>query len=133
MLHLLKDEGITIVASTPYMDEARQCDRIALIDNGEILSIDTPEHVAKSFPKSLYGIKAENTYSLLKALQEYPQAHSVQPFGEFIHYTENGESANLESLRSYLEGKGLNEVEIKQLEPGIEDMFMELMKEPEHV
>lgn len=133
MLHMLKKEGITIVASTPYMDEALQCDRIALIDKGEILSIDTPVHVAKSFPKPLYGIKAENTYQLLTALQDYPDAYSVQPFGEYIHYTDQKDNLNMVRLKTFLFDKGLRDVQIKPLEPGIEDMFMELMKEPEHV
>lgn len=132
ILHLLKQEGITIIASTPYMDEAMQCDRIALIHQGEILSINTPEKVAASFPKPLFGIKASNTYRLLEALKTYPGAISVQPFGDSVHYTDRHQPANLEALTQYLHQQGLEQVNIYPLEPGIEDVFMELMEEPEH-
>jgi ABC-type multidrug transport system ATPase subunit len=133
MLHQLKSEGITIVASTPYMDEARQCDRIALIDKGEILRIDRPDAVANSFPKSLYGITATNTYGLLNALKNYSTARSVQPFGESIHYTDKSDEFEADVLKAYLQNHGLAQVNIKPLQPGIEDAFMDLMKEGRHV
>lgn len=132
MLHTLKDEGITIVASTPYMDEADQCDRVALIDNGEILSIDTPQHVAASFNKKLYGLKADSTYQLLNALKAYKYADSVQPFGEFVHYTDVREVIDEAELLSYLRDENVEGVQIKSLKPAIEDVFIDLMKEPDH-
>ena len=70
MLKRLKAERITIVVSTPYMDEATLCDRIALIQNGKILSIDTPDKIVESYPDELYAIKADNMYRLAEKVIE---------------------------------------------------------------
>ena len=132
MLGMLKKEGITIVVSTPYMDEAKQCDRVALIDKGEILQIDTPEQVTKAFTKPLYGIKHSNKYKLINTLREFETVDSVHPFGEFIHYTDQQGPADISRLKSYLEDHGLKEPVIEEIEPDIEDLFISLSK-PEEV
>ncbi|MCW9707734.1 ABC transporter ATP-binding protein [Fodinibius salsisoli] len=129
MLQQLKSQGITIIASTPYMDEAEQCDRVALIDNGHILNIDTPEQVARNFDQPLLAIKASSIYELIKKLRSYEWADSVQPFGEYVHYTDKREEPDISKLELYLtEQCGLSEVEIKSIEPDIEDSFMNLMQ-----
>lgn len=127
MLKKLKEEGITIVVSTPYMDEANLCERVALMQEGEILKVDSPDAIVKGYEKLLLGIRSRNTYHLLQALQRYPKTHSVHPFGEFLHYTEKSDSPDTDALRTYLEEQGLREVVINQIEPNIEDSFMELM------
>ena len=129
MLQQLKSQGITIIASTPYMDEAEQCDRVALIDQGQILNIDTPEQVARNFNQPLLAIKASDIYRLIKKLRSYEWANSVQPFGEYVHYTDNRDQPDVGKLELYLtEQCGLSEVEIKSIEPEIEDSFMNLMQ-----
>lgn len=129
MLQHLKSQNITIVASTPYMDEAGQCDRVALIDEGDILKIDTPEQVVDSFRKPLLAVKADNRYQLLKTLQSYEFAHSVQPFGEHIHYTDRREEQQPGELKKYLSNAGLKKVVVEPVSPDIEDTFMALMQE----
>lgn len=132
MLAMLKQEGITIIVSTPYMDEAEQCDRVALIDNGQIMRIDSPKNVISSFKDALYGIKHSSKYSLITALREYPYAKSVQPFGEFVHYTDQRDELPLSELLNFLKSKNLEDVEIESIQPNIEDVFMELMEEQNH-
>lgn len=129
MLKSLKQQGITIVVSTPYMDEAGMCDRVALMQEGRIMQIDKPEAIVESFDKALLGIKADNTYRLLEALKAYPQAESVHPFGEYIHYTGEEPVPDPEQLRAYLTEQGLNNIQIKPVKPHIEDSFMRLMSE----
>lgn len=131
MLHLLKKEGITIVVSTPYMDEAGQCDRIALIQNGKILKIDNPSDIVTSFDRPLIGIKSKNRYKLLKTLNRYSDAYSVHPFGEYVHYTDQNISPDMEELKAFLIQNGVDDAMIKSLEPDIEDVFMALMDEGE--
>lgn len=131
MLHLLKKEGITIVVSTPYMDEAGQCDRIALIQDGKILKIDNPSDIVTSFDRPLIGIKSKNRYKLLKTLNRYSDAYSVHPFGEYIHYTDQNISPDMEELKAFLIQNGVDDAMIKSLEPDIEDVFMALMDEGE--
>ncbi|MAL17812.1 MAG: ATPase [Balneola sp.] len=127
MLKMLKSEGITIIVSTPYMDEADLCDRVALIQEGEIMQIDTPYAIVESFRKPLLGVKASNKYKLLKALQRYDKAYSVHPFGEYIHYTEKGDSVDTAALKAYLTDQGIQDIDIEKIKPDIEDSFMELM------
>lgn len=129
MLQKLKSQDITIIASTPYMDEAEQCDRVALIDSGRILNIDTPEQVVRNFDQPLLAIKASNIYQLIKDLRSYEWADSVQPFGEYVHYTDKREQPDVEKLELYItEQCGLSDVEIKSIQPDIEDSFMNLMQ-----
>lgn len=129
MLQHLKTQDITFITSTPYMDEAEQCDRVALIDEGRILKIDNPEQIVASFRKPLFAVKAGNRYQLLKILRSYEYVHSVQPFGEFIHYTDRREHPDPGGLERYLAEAGLTNLTIKSIQPDIEDTFMALMQE----
>ncbi|MDO9136921.1 MAG: ABC transporter ATP-binding protein [Lutibacter sp.] len=128
MLKRLQQKGITILVSTPYMDEAALCDRIALIQDGKILQIDTPQAIIKHFPKTIYDVKADNIYKLLITLKSYEHAYSVYPFGEFVHYTDKREELNIEELTNFLKEKGLENIGIQPTETTIEDTFMELAK-----
>jgi len=128
MLKRLQTKGITMLVSTPYMDEAALCDRIALIQDGEILEIDTPQKIVKHYPKTIYNVKADNMYKLIKSLNSYQYHYSVYPFGEFVHYTDNQTNFNPEDLKHYLETKNLKNISIEITQPTIEDTFMELAK-----
>ncbi|MCL5128296.1 ABC transporter ATP-binding protein [Algibacter sp. L1A34] len=128
MLKRLQQKGITILVSTPYMDEAALCDRIALIQDGKILQIDTPKAIVKHYPKQIYNVRANNTYQLINALKDYEYNHSVYPFGEFVHYSDSRTDFNPEDLVTYLGSKNLSNIEIEKTQPTIEDTFMELAK-----
>ena len=128
MLKRLQQKGITILVSTPYMDEAALCDRIALIQDGKILQIDTPQAIVKHYPKQIYNVSATNTYELINALKAYEYSHSVYPFGEFVHYTDQRSDFNPTELKAYLESKNLSDIVIEKTKVTIEDTFMELAK-----
>jgi len=128
MLKRLQQKGITILVSTPYMDEAALCDRIALIQDGKILQIDTPEEIVKHYPKTIYDVAASNMYELILSLNEYQHNHSVYPFGEFVHYTDKRTDFKSEDLLNYLESKGLKDIVIQPTKTTIEDTFMELAR-----
>ncbi len=129
MLKRLKHQGITILVSTPYMDEATLCERIALIQDGKIMSIDTPAGIMQQYPDKLYAIKAHNMNALLRDLREYEPIKSCNSFGEYHHisFTEDKETIQ-EDLLAYLGKKGHAEVELKPTPPTIEDCFIHLMK-----
>jgi len=129
MLKRLQQKGITILVSTPYMDEAALCDRIALIQHGKILDIESPQRIVENFPKKIFNVKASNMYQLIKSLKSYENNYSVYPFGEFIHYTDKRENFSKEELKLYLESQNLSEITIESTHPTIEDVFMELTKE----
>ena len=128
ILKRLQKKGITIMVSTPYMDEAAMCDRIALIQNGGILEIDTPEAIVNKFPKTIYNVTADNMYKLIQTLQNFEYLYSVFPFGEFVHYIDKRDFFEIVDLKSYLEKAGLTNISIETTQPNIEDAFMELAK-----
>ncbi len=143
MLSRLKGEGITIIVSTPYMDEALRCDRIALIQSGRILDINTPDHIRRSYSRKLFAVSHPEKYKLLLALRALspvrpaavdrpasaakPMAGNAEPFGDSVHITIE-EGANPAGVISALASAGLPGAEIREIVPGIEDVFLELMK-----
>ena len=126
MLKRLQEKGITILVSTPYMDEAALCDRIALIQKGSILKIDKPATIIKDYKKIIYDIKAKNTHQLIQDLKNYPSQYSVFAFGEYIHYIDKNDNFNPIDLQNYLEQQQHTEIEIRVSNPTIEDVFMDL-------
>ena len=129
MLKKLKQQGITIVVSTPYMDEAVLCERIALIQGGRIMSVDTPANIMAGFPVKLYAFKADNIYKLLTELRKRPETDSSYAFGEYIHVTLRHNSSNISEIQRSLEQEGHTGVEIKEIPPTIEDSFIRLMNQ----
>lgn len=127
MLKNLQKKGITIIVSTPYMDEAALCDKVALMQKGQILSIDTPEKIVQQYKYPLYRVISDDMYSLLKDLNDFPEAISAHRFGDVIHFATNLEIKN-EDIFSFLGGKGHHKIEFVQITPDIEDCFMALME-----
>ena len=125
MLSTLKERGITILVSTPYMDEASRCDRIALCNEGTILGIDTPTDIVKEFDAPLYSIKAANMYRLLEAARQATGVVQCYPFGETHHLIADDkfDAALFERELAHVEG-----LHIAATKPTIEDMFIKLMK-----
>ena len=128
MLKRLQQQGITILVSTPYMDEAALCDRIGLIQGGKILEVDTPKAIEKHYTKQIYNVKANDMYLLINSLKVYEYNHSVYPFGEFVHYTDRRTDFNPEELKAYLLSKNLAAIVIEKTDATIEDTFMELAR-----
>lgn len=146
MLKRLKEQEITILVSTPYMDEASKCDRIALMQNGKILSIDTPANLSTAFPDQLLAVKADKMSTLLKSLSRYDLALSSYAFGEYAHVAfeknllpvdhrdllEKGMSEGLikveRELKGYLEKEGFSNIEMMPIQASIEDCFIKLLR-----
>ncbi len=128
MLQRLKTSGITILVSTPYMDEARLCDRVALMQGGTIMTIDTPEKVVRQFGLTLLAVRADNMLRLLGDLRKLPGIRSVHAFGQSAHVAFPEGSTSEDEITDYLVSLGYKSVEVREAEPGIEDCFMELMK-----
>lgn len=126
MLRKLKNENICILVSTPYMDEALMCDRIALIQQGEIMTIDTPQAIVDKFDKPLYAVKADNTYHLLQVLAQYPKRHNSYAFGEFTHLIADGGERE---ILDFLTAKDFRNIEINKIKATVEDCFIELSRE----
>lgn len=126
MLGRLKKQGITILVSTPYMDEAARCDRIALMRSGECLSVDTPQGIRSSFGRRLWTVRSTAMYKLLVDLRAFPGTFSCYAFGDAHHLTLKEDGREMDALKQFLKGKGNTDVEIETVEPSVEDCFMAL-------
>ncbi len=131
LLDELRAGGLTIVVSTPYMDEAARCDRVALLDRGRILEIAAPAAIGARYPRPLLAVAGGDRHRLLEALRAFPYAFSVYPFGSRLHYTDARADAPPDAvareLRGYLASLGLADVALVPIRAGIEDSFMALM------
>ncbi|WP_280745866.1 MULTISPECIES: ABC transporter ATP-binding protein [unclassified Parabacteroides] len=127
MLDRLTKQGITILVSTPYMDEASRCDRIALMRSGEFLSVDTPAHIRQSFSKTLYSIHSSEMFKLLGDIRKWEGSESCYAFGDSHHLTLKPDAPGIQALQNLLLEKGYKDIGIKLIDPSIEDCFMELI------
>ena len=127
MLKGLRKEGITILVSTPYMDEASLCDRVALIQNGKILSINTPQGIVNSFSKPLMAVKSSKMLHLLRELEQQDFVDNVYPFGEYHHVVMKDKSGE-PLLQQFIQSRNDETAVLQDAEPDIEDCFIELMK-----
>ena len=119
--------GITIIVSTPYMDEAGQCDRIALMQDGEFLRLDTPSGIVGAYTDTLWAVQADDMHRLLDDLRACPEVLTAFSFGEAFHVTVR-EDARMQELAAYLAGLGHCRVEVTPIQATVEDCFMSLMK-----
>ena len=133
MLHKLKNQGITIVVSTPYMDEARLCDRIALIQSGKIMSINKPAEIVQRFPKPLFAVKADNLYELLQNLRADAGVEACYPFGEYLHLTLHSNEGNEQAVTAIADKYHPENFRIKRITATIEDSFIRLMQNQSHI
>ena len=128
LLARFKAGGLTIIVSTPYMDEATRCDRVALMQHGRILAIDTPDAITRSFDRPLLAVRPGERYRTLLAIREYPHTHTIYPFGEVLHYTDRRTDLPVQSLQhqltDYLASRGLPALSAAAIPATIEDSFM---------
>jgi ABC-2 type transport system ATP-binding protein len=134
LLASLRESGLTIIASTPYMDEAARCGRVALMQGGKLLALDAPHRIGARFPRTLFGVSGGPRALLLQALRAYRFTASSYPFGERVHFSDRRTELDSQSLQTeliaYLKEFGVRDAEIVAIDPGIEDAFMELMASP---
>jgi ABC-2 type transport system ATP-binding protein len=128
MLKDLQKKDITILVSTPYMDEAILCDRVALIQNGKIMDIDSPSRITEKFPRKIIQARSENMFKLINDLRAFERVESVFAFGQFVHFTGLNDDVEPIELDNYLHKLGHANVLVEDINPGIEDVFMSLMQ-----
>jgi ABC-2 type transport system ATP-binding protein len=128
LLARLRADGLPIVVSTPYMDEAVRCDRVSLMQGGRLLATDRPAEIGRRYPRPLFAVRGPDVLGLLGALRRFPHAAAVWPFGEAVHYTDAREGAPAEviaqQLASHLAAEGQGEVSMSPIPASIEDAFM---------
>lgn len=127
LLRGLQDSGISILVSTPYMDEASLCDRVALMQEGRIMGINTPKGITENFGKPLYAIRNNNMYALMQRLKQHEAVDSCYPFGQHHHVVFKNTGLSLEEIRNLVRPLSDGPSEVVRIEATIEDSFMKLM------
>lgn len=127
MLKNLKAQGITILVSTPYMDEAGMCDKVALIQSGSIMTVNSPLGIIESFGDELVEVKCTEMFRLLNDLRNFDGKKDCYAFGEY-HHVVLKPGVSQEALQNYLAGKNYQALEMRPVRASIEDCFMALMK-----
>ena len=126
MLKKLQEKGITILVSTPYMNEADLCDRVALMQKGQILDVDTPASITCKFPRKIIQIRSDEMYRLINDLRAFEKAESVYAFGQYVHFTGTDDDVEINELDMYLESRKHTNIVVEEIAAGIEDVFMSL-------
>lgn len=127
MLRRLRDGGLTILVSTPYMDEAAWCNRIALVQQGHILAIDTPEALTAAFPKKLFAARATDKYRLINDLRRLETGANAYAYGEYAHFATPSAKLQISDIELFLQKNGHQDVEVLETKPTVEDCFIDLM------
>ena len=129
ILKSIRTQGITVVVSTPYMDEATRCDRIAMIQEGQILGINTPSAFIRDFQGKLYTFRSENIFSLLNIMEQCPLRCNYYPYGEHCHIAFYDDVATaLPQFEQFLQEQGQSHGEIIAIDPSVEDCFIEIVQ-----
>jgi ABC-type multidrug transport system ATPase subunit len=131
MLAGLRNSDITVLVSTPYMDEAMRCDSVALIQNGSVLTTGTPSEITSGFGSTLWAATAKERLTLLQALRSYPKTISAYPFGDSVHVTFSQTSPG-DELKQFIAKAGITEFSLLKIAPSIEDRFLELISNDQH-
>ena len=127
MLSELKGKGISMLVSTPYMDEAVRCDRVALCDGGKILAVDTPQGVVGRFDEPLYALAGDDMYGLLLEARRHADVKECYPFGQ-THHLIAGEGFDAGRFVRETTARGFRRVTLRPVGAGIEDVFIKLMR-----
>lgn len=129
MLKKLQTKGITILVSTPYMDEAMLCNRVALMQKGKVLDVDTPQKLIENYDRKLYAIRSDDMHRLIQDLRSWEKTDSAYAFGQYLHVTGKHDEIEATEFENYLLKKEHQELQVFDIPPTIEDVFMNMMNE----
>ncbi len=137
LLATMRRDGLTILVSTPYMDEADRCDRLSLVQGGRLLAIDTPQAVAAGFGHPLFAVRAPDRYRALRTLRAFAHTYSVFPFGETLHYADRRTDLPADDIArevvAHLQSQGIAGADVHAIKPTVEDAFIALMGSPDEL
>jgi len=125
----LNREGMSILVSTPYMDEAKLCSTIGLMQQGKLMAVDTPEKLPDRYLLPLYAVRSNEFYPLLLELEAWSETYSVYTFGQYLHFSPKNKDLGERELRAFLESKKQTSIIIETITAGIEDCFMYLLQQ----
>jgi ABC-2 type transport system ATP-binding protein len=131
ILHEMVEEGVTVIVSTSYLDEAERCDRVALLNEGRILALDTPANLLTLLPGVLASVQVKDPRWARDRIGDLPGVVSTALFGNSVHALLEGGIDVVEEFSSRLEGAGLELEGVEIVEPSLEDVFLHLVRDGE--
>lgn len=129
MLKKLQSTGITILVSTPYMDEANLCNRVVLMQKGKILDINTPHGLVENYNRKLYAIRSNDMHRLIQDLRSFEKTDSAYAFGQYLHVTGKEDEVEATEFEGFLLKNNHKELEVFDIQATIEDVFMNMMND----
>jgi len=129
IVHEMVAQGVTVLVTTAYMDEAERCDHVALLDHGRIIALDTPVALQRTLAGRMVAVRTSDPRRALQVLERTPAAHHAALFGDTIHLAMDSRDRDWPTLEAALTGAGLDVVEVRDLDPSLEDVFIQRVSE----
>jgi len=125
-LFALNARGVTLVTSTPYMDEAQKCSRVAFIHEGQILAYTSPNDLMAGFTQEVIELVSDEK-DARNRLKEMSSLKNIYPYAETLHLTFDGGGNSLKKTESFCRQNGISATRIKTIPPSFEDVFLDLI------
>jgi ABC-2 type transport system ATP-binding protein len=125
ILHEMVAQGVTVLVSTAYLDEAERCDHVALLDRGQVIALDRPAALQAGLPGEILAVRASDGRRALALLRAAPGVRRAALFGETIHVTLGSRERDWPAARDALRHGGMDLLDVHPIEPGLEDVFIE--------
>lgn len=133
ILHEMVEEGVTVMVSTSYLDEAERCDRVALLHEGGILALDTPRALLGHLPGTVWSVQSADPRRTRDRLRTVPGVAGTALFGNSVHVVLSGGEEARRTLNPFLAEEGILEDGVEELEPSLEDVFLHMVRRGEEV
>jgi drug efflux transport system ATP-binding protein len=128
LIYALAGEGVCVVITTHYMDEAEYCNRIALINSGRLVALGSPGELKRSAIRGeILLVEGADPGALLEALEGVPAARDVAPFGSSLHIVVDDAARDVSAIGARFKERGLSWSRIEPIKPTLEDVFVQLV------
>ncbi len=127
IIHQLVAEGVTVLASTAYLDEAERCDRVALLDAGSVIALDTPQQIQSTLDRRMMMVQTSQPRSARDILRKTPGVEHAALFGDKIHVTLETNDSDWPAIQRHLHDHDINVRQAKPWAPTLEDVFIHLV------
>lgn len=127
LIYELLQQGLTLVVSTPYLDEAERCHRVGLMDHGRLVACDTPAALRRLLPGALLELRGVSAETATTVLERLPEVRKVDVFGETLHVSVSETGSALPAIRAALRRAGLGDAGLRQIVPSLEDVFIAVL------
>src|SRR5574341_2470923 len=129
LIYQLLSQGLTLLVSTPYLDEAERCHRVGLMDRGRLVACDTPPRLREILPGTVLELRGPALETISALLSRLPEVREAQVFGDTLHLTVADAMRDPARIRTVLQGQGVADVQFRPIPPSLEDIFVALLRE----